>query len=74
MEWDQMECDEIEYDEMEYDDMDYEDTFRKFWTIASCTMALMTIYYYKYIYEEPCMTSSLTGEIWIMELINGNPI
>jgi len=74
MDWDQMEYDEMEYDEMDYNGMDFEDMFHKFWTMASCAMTLMTIYYYKYIYKEPSMTSSLTGEMWIKELINGNPI
>jgi len=78
-----MDLDQIKYDEMDYDEacaemklenMDYEDMFRKFWTITSCVMALIIVYYYKYVYKEPCMTSSFTGEIWIKELINGHPI
>ena len=78
-----MDLDQIQYDDMDYDEacdeikldnMDYEDMFRKFWTMASCVMTLIMVYYYKYVYKEPCMTSSLTGEIWIKELINGHPI
>ena len=63
-----------DYNEIGYDHMDYEDIIRKIWVVASCTMAFTARYYYNYIYKEPCMTSTLTGEIWIKELINGNPI
>ncbi|XP_071686762.1 uncharacterized protein [Rutidosis leptorrhynchoides] len=43
--------------------------------LGSCyTNDLAATYYYKYIYKEPCMTSSLTGEAWVMEVLNGHPI
>nr|GEX07090.1 hypothetical protein [Tanacetum cinerariifolium] len=35
---------------------------------------LVSAYYYKYMHEEPCMTSSQTGEAWIKEVLSGNPI
>ncbi|KAL4590365.1 hypothetical protein LXL04_003294 [Taraxacum kok-saghyz] len=31
-------------------------------------------YYYTYIYKEPCMTSKQTGETWVNDILNGNPI
>ncbi|GJZ00359.1 ALP1-like protein isoform X1 [Tanacetum coccineum] len=35
---------------------------------------LVSAYYYKYMHKEPCMTSSQTGEAWMKEVLNGNPI
>ncbi|XP_076949461.1 uncharacterized protein LOC143622107 [Bidens hawaiensis] len=41
---------------------------------STYTSDLVGAYYYKHIYKEPCMTSSQTGQAWIMEVLNDNPI
>ncbi|XP_076951210.1 uncharacterized protein LOC143624437 [Bidens hawaiensis] len=41
---------------------------------SAYTSDLVAAYYYKHIYKEPCMISSQTGQAWIMEALNGNPI
>ena len=41
-------------------------------SLYSCD--LVSAYYYKYMHKEPCMTSSQTGEAWMNEVLNGNPI
>ena len=38
------------------------------------TSSLAAAYYYKYMYKQPCMTSPQTGEVWMNEILNGNPI
>ncbi|CAH9112765.1 unnamed protein product [Cuscuta europaea] len=35
---------------------------------------LVAYYYYKHIYKEPCMTSALTRDAWMRELLTGHPI
>lgn len=43
--------------------------------MASCsTTTLASAYYYKYMYKEPCVTSSQKGQAWMNEVLNGNPI
>lgn len=45
------------------------------WLMSSrFKISLCAAYYYKYMYKEPCMTSNQTGEAWIDEVLNGNPI
>ena len=38
------------------------------------TSSLAAAYYYKYMYKQPCMTSPQTGEVWMNEVLTGNPI
>ncbi|GKE18512.1 putative nuclease HARBI1 [Tanacetum coccineum] len=42
--------------------------------MASCSTGALSAYYYKYMYKEPCMTSSQNGKAWMNEILNGNPI
>lgn len=43
--------------------------------LESCsTTDLVSAHYCKYMCKEPCMTSSQTGEIWMNEVLHGNPI
>lgn len=42
----------------------------EFWDLVACAIGYMSIYYVKYIHNEPCMTSFQTGERWIQELLN----
>ncbi|XP_021851740.1 uncharacterized protein [Spinacia oleracea] len=51
-----------------------EERKRKIWIAIAYTMYLISAYFYKYIYKEPCMTSILTGEMWVKEVLTGNPI
>ncbi|XP_074271774.1 uncharacterized protein LOC141595707 [Silene latifolia] len=43
-----------------------------FWDLVACATAYIAIYYVMYIHKEPCMTSFLTGERWMNELLSGN--
>ena len=36
--------------------------------------SLISSYYYKYMYKQPCMTSPQTREAWVNEVLVGNPI
>jgi len=40
-------------------------------SICACARAI-ELYYLKYIHKNPCMDSSQTGNIWLMELLQGN--
>ncbi|XP_056692169.1 uncharacterized protein [Spinacia oleracea] len=55
--------------------MDIDDNSqRKILIPIAYTMSLISAYFYKYIYKEPCMTSILTGEMWVKEMLTGHPI
>ena len=43
-----------------------------FWDLVTSALFYASLYYIKYIHKEPCMTSFLTGEKWMQELLNGN--
>ena len=42
------------------------------WQTTVHTMKIMSKYYLRYNYKQPCMDSQQTGIIWLLELIRGN--
>ncbi|CAA0817586.1 Unknown protein, partial [Striga hermonthica] len=44
----------------------------EFWDMMTCATGYAYWYFLNHIYKEPCMTSFLTGERWINELLSGH--
>lgn len=54
------------------DAKNYLDEEDNFWDMIACNTCYITKYYLNHIYKEPCMTSYLTGQMWMIELLNGH--
>ncbi|CAH9112843.1 unnamed protein product, partial [Cuscuta epithymum] len=51
---------------------EYLDDDDEFWDLVACTTSYMYVYFMNHIYKEHCMTSYLTGQRWMDELLYGH--
>ena len=54
------------------DDDDDDDSDDEFWDKILYAVCYITHYYIKHVHKEPCMTSYVTGEKWMNELLDGH--
>ena len=62
----------IDMDTMQQIIFDDDDADDHVWQTTVHTMEIMSEYYLRYNYKQPCMDSQQTGIIWLLELIRGN--
>ncbi|CAH9097124.1 unnamed protein product, partial [Cuscuta europaea] len=52
--------------------LEYLSEEEEFLDMVACVSTCLSSYFVNHLYKEPCMTSYLTGEMWINELLSGH--